>query len=109
MEPGTISNFKSVLQKADLVKFAKSKPEISVAENDRKIIEEVVVKTKEALPEPDEEELLKTEVYKELLAKRKHRRKIAIVVGSILGAIVITFGATTAYYGFTYVKDIYKK
>ncbi|EID76617.1 hypothetical protein [Imtechella halotolerans] len=105
LEPGTISNFKSVLQKADLVKFAKSKPEISVAENDRKIIEEVVVKTKEALPEPDEEELLKTEVYKELLAKRKHRRKIAIVVGSILGAIVITFGATTAYYGFTYVKD----
>ena len=106
LEPGTISNFKSVLQKADLVKFAKSKPEISVAENDRKIIEEVVVKTKEALPEPDEEELLKTEVYKELLAKRKNRRKIAIVVGSILGAIVITFGATTAYYGFTYVKDL---
>ncbi|MEN2800878.1 hypothetical protein [Capnocytophaga sputigena] len=46
----TISNLKRVLQNADLVKFAKSKPSDSNAEYDRETIENVVIKTKEAIP-----------------------------------------------------------
>ena len=46
----TISNLKRVLQNADLVKFAKSKPSDSNAEYDRETIENVVIKTQEAIP-----------------------------------------------------------
>jgi len=58
LDKETISQFKRILQTADLVKFAKSKPETSVAEQDRKAIEDIVVKTHDALPEPTEEELM---------------------------------------------------
>jgi hypothetical protein len=46
----TINNLKRVLQNADLVKFAKSKPSDNNAEYDRETIENVVIKTKEAIP-----------------------------------------------------------
>jgi len=46
----TINNLKCVLQNADLVKFAKSKPSDNNAEYDRETIENVVIKTKEAIP-----------------------------------------------------------
>ena len=46
----TILNLKRVLQNADLVKFAKSKPSDNNAEYDRETIENVVIKTKEAIP-----------------------------------------------------------
>ena len=46
----TINNLKRVLQNADLVKFAKSKPSDSNAEYDRETIENVVIKTQEAIP-----------------------------------------------------------
>ena len=46
----TISNLKRVLQNADLVKFAKSKPSDNNAEYDRETIENVVIKTQEAIP-----------------------------------------------------------
>ena len=46
----TINNLKRVLQNADLVKIAKSKPSDNNAEYDRETIENVVIKTKEAIP-----------------------------------------------------------
>src|SRR5690606_33447802 len=59
----TIQQFKKVLQTSDLVKFAKSKPESSAAEQDRRSVEQIVIKTKEAIPEPTEEELLQREEH----------------------------------------------
>jgi len=46
----TINNLKRVLQNADLVKFAKSKPSDNNAEYDRETIENIVIKTQEAIP-----------------------------------------------------------
>lgn len=46
----TISNLKRVLQNADLVKFAKNKPSDNNAEYDRETIENVVIRTQEAIP-----------------------------------------------------------
>ena len=46
----TISNLKRVLQNADLVKFAKSKPSDNNAEYDRETIENVVIKPKRLSP-----------------------------------------------------------
>ena len=64
----TLLSLKEVLQNADLVKFAKSMPEYRIANEDRKVVETVVIETKEALPEPTEEELKEKAAYQEYLA-----------------------------------------
>ena len=101
----TIQQFKKVLQTSDLVKFAKSKPENSVAEQDRKSVEQIVIKTKEAIPEPTEEELLQREEYLEELEKKKHKKKIIIVAVTAVLVLLFTTAGAIGYYGFNYVKD----
>lgn len=101
----TIDQFKRILQTADLVKFAKSKPQTSVAEHDRKTIEQIVTETKEALPEPTLEDLLKNEAYLEELAQKKRRKKILITAAVIFGIGIVSGAVSIAYYGFTNVKD----
>ena len=105
IEDETINQFKKVLQTADLVKFAKSKPPTSVAEQDRALVENIVVKTKEALPEPTEEELLQNEAYLEELAKKKQRKRIYIAAAVFGGLVLIGGGVSLAYFGFKTVKD----
>jgi hypothetical protein len=83
----TITQFNAILQTADLVKFARSKPDILVAENDREKLKQIVVKTKEAIPEPTQEELMQQEAYKKALleAEKKRKRKhIAMAISTIL-------------------------
>ncbi len=101
----TIQQFKKVLQTSDLVKFAKSKPESSAAEQDRRSVEQIVIKTKEAIPEPTEEELLQREEYLEELERKKHKKKLVIV--SVTAVLVLLFSTIAAigYYGFGEVKD----
>jgi len=101
----TLQQFKRILQTADLVKFAKSKPDTSVAENDRQSIEQIVHKTHDALPEPTVEELMEQEEYKEELEKKQQKKKIIYASVAVLGALLIALGVATTYYGFTYVKD----
>ncbi|MGS2740312.1 hypothetical protein [Sinomicrobium sp. M5D2P17] len=105
LEKNTINNFKSVLQKADLVKFARSRPDTNAAEADRKVIENVVVSTKEAIPEPTEEELLQREEYiAELERKRRKKRKVTLAIAAAC-LLLVAAGGAVAYYGFTQVKD----
>ncbi|MBC9794354.1 hypothetical protein IBL28_00125 [Sinomicrobium sp. FJxs] len=105
LEKPTIDNFKNVLKKADLVKFARSRPETRAAEEDRKVIENVVVKTREAIPEPTEEELLQQEEYQAKL-ERKRRKKKRVLIGITAACLLlITTGGAVAYYGFYQVKD----
>ena len=59
----TLKSLRGVLKNADLVKFAKSMPEVYTASEDRKSVELVVKETKEALPEPTEEELREKAAY----------------------------------------------
>lgn len=105
LEHETLQQFKKVLQTSDLVKFAQSKPETSVAEQDRRSVEQIVIKTKEAIPEPTEEELLQKEEYLQELDRKKRRKKI--VVTSIAAGLILLFSsiAAIAYYGFGHVKD----
>ncbi|WP_094766492.1 BatD family protein [Pseudozobellia thermophila] len=105
IDNGTLQQFKRILQTADLVKFAKSKPDTTVAEHDRKAIEEIVTKTHEALPEPTEEELMEQAEYQEELALKKQRKKWRMAGLAALALLVLTTGASIAYYGFDYVKD----
>ncbi|HLT51027.1 MAG TPA: hypothetical protein VKZ93_03660 [Arenibacter sp.] len=105
LEQETLQQFKKILQTSDLVKFAQSKPETSVAEQDRRSVEQIVIKTKEAIPEPTEEELLQKEEYLQERDRKKRRKKI--VVTSIAAGLILLFSAIAAigYYGFGHVKD----
>ncbi|TFG72824.1 MAG: hypothetical protein E4H26_10580, partial [Flavobacteriales bacterium] len=105
LEGDTIGQFKRILQTADLVKFAKSKPPTSVAEQDRKSIEEIVIKTKEALPEPSEEDLMQRKEYLEEMAQKENRKKW-ILAGSITSvAVMAVIALSMIYFGPRYVWD----
>jgi hypothetical protein len=105
LDDDTIDQFKKVLQTADLVKFAKSKPETSVAEQDRRVIEQIVIKTKEALPEPDEEDLLQDEEYLEELSRKKQKKKWLMAGAVTVGVVFLSTLVAVAYYGWKPVKD----
>lgn len=105
LDVDTIVQFKKILQTADLVKFAKSKPDALVAEQDRKTIEQIVVKTHDALPEPTEEELMQQAEYQEEFMRRKQRKKLVIGIGVLAGVLFIGTAIAIANYGFGFLKD----
>lgn len=101
----TIDDLKIILQRADLAKFANSRPDIITAKGDRSKIEYVIKDTKAAIPEPTEEELLKDEEYRQAQLRRKKRRKVimAATAGMVLIVLVISIIISTR--GFTYLTD----
>ena len=105
LEPDTLRQFRKILETADLVKFAKSKPPVSEAEQDRKEVELIVVKTREALPEPTEEELLEQESYRQALQVQQRRRRIRIAAASLAGLLILSGIATISYFGYGRVHD----
>jgi hypothetical protein len=100
-----IKTIENILRRADLVKFAKSKPDIALAELDRKTIDLEIDHVKEALPEPTEEEKLRDQKYKEEQERKKKRRKVIITVVVTLLLFIATAIGFTVKYGFNYVKD----
>ena len=105
LQDNTIKQFESILQTADLVKFARSKPPTKVAEQDRKAIEEIVIKTKEALPEPTEEELLEQEEYQKIVALKNRKKKIISIISAAAIVILVSIGGLITYLGPSYVWD----
>ena len=55
----TIDDFRKVLENADLVKFAKYTPDKKVVIDDKKLLQSVLVNTKNAIPNDIEKELKK--------------------------------------------------
>jgi hypothetical protein len=105
LDDDTIKQFQQILQTADLVKFAKNKPSTLVAEQDRKHVEQIVVKTHDALPEPTEDELLEQAEYQEELERRAKKKKIMITIVSVVAIILIGTTIAGIKYGFGYLKD----
>lgn len=101
----TIKNLESILKRADLVKFAKSIPDIALAELDRNTIDSEIDHVKEVLPEPTEEEKLLDQKYLEELEKKKKRKKIILTVAISVFLIFATLTGFSLKYGFDYVKD----
>ncbi len=108
----TLENLEKVLQQADLVKFAKSKPlEFEITE-DRKKIERAIVILDKSIPvvvEKEDEMLLnelqrQEQIRLQLLKKRKKRIQLSIAILVGIVAFVLAFMITTK--GFTYVKDV---
>ncbi len=105
IEEETIRQFKRILDTADLVKFARSKPESSRAEEDRKAIEQIVIKTKEAIPEPTEEELMEQAAYQEELKKKKQKKRKVQIALATAAVVVLGLIATVFYYGIDNVRN----
>jgi hypothetical protein len=100
-----IAELSSVLKTSDLVKFAKSQPDEGTARVDRNTIEKMLHETKQAIPEPTEEELLLNEQYRIAQERKKKRKKIiyASITGVVL--IVLTIVGLGVKYGFSELKD----
>ena len=101
----TILKLDQILKRADLTKFARTSPGTGQAEADRLVAEEIVKETKEAIPPPTEEELMRDAAYREALAKRRKRKLILTSVLGVFGILVIATGILIATKGFDFVKD----
>jgi hypothetical protein len=99
LEQETITQFKQILQTADLVKFAKSTPEMKAAEQDRSKLKQIVVKTKASIAPPTEEELAiiaASESAKKANEINKSRKRKVVLVAAILLSLCF---AAIGYYG----------
>ncbi|WP_051935805.1 DUF4381 domain-containing protein [Salegentibacter sp. Hel_I_6] len=101
----SIDNLQQLLKRADLAKFANSRPDVITAKSDRTKVEHLIKDIRQVVPEPTEEELMQDENYRrEKLLKRRKRRIIAVIGGIlILGIVVVTILVNTK--GFGFVKD----
>ena len=105
LERETIKNLKTVLQTADLVKFARSTPEFGTTAKDRELLEGVVIETKEALPEPTPEEIREREEYRLLLAKKRRKKQLQWGFASLGILIILSLGIAVLKYGYYPVQD----
>ena len=99
----TISHLKRVLQSADLVKFAKSKPLIDEIKFDRTTIEEVLKETQLAVHENDSKEtLLENEeiVISPQVSKKKHINLKFIFITTALILLIGSLG----FFGYNFIK-----
>lgn len=100
-----IKNIETILKRADLVKFAKSAPDVALAKLDRNTIDTEIDQVKQALPEPTEEEKLQDKLYQQEQERKKKRKKTILTIAIILFLLIATFIGLGAKYGFRYVKD----
>jgi len=105
LSTNTLKNLESILKRADLVKFAKSAPDIELAKLDRKVVAEEIEHVKEALPEPTEEEKLLDEKYKKEQERKQKRNKVILTVAIVLALLTATFIGFGIKYGFKYTVD----
>ena len=100
-----IDNIETILRRADLVKFAKSAPDVELAKLDRNTIDLEIDQVKQALPEPTEEEKLLNKQYKETQERKKKQEKILLTVAASVLILVATYVGFGLKYGFKYVAD----
>ena len=105
LDEESIKNIEATLKRADLVKFAKSKPSIEMVRMDKKAILNEIESVKSGLPEPTKEEIENTIEYKlDLQKKRKQKRLKQVLFGIIASALIILV-SSIFFYGFNNVKD----
>ena len=105
LDNNTLKSLRAVLQNADLVKFAKSLPEVHTAAEDRKAVEHVVIETKEALPEPTEEELRQKAAYQEQLAKKRKKEQIIWGLSGLGILATLSLVSSMLIFGYYPVRD----
>ena len=105
LNPETIEKFKNVLKTADLVKFAKSNPGSETAFLDKKTLESVLIDTKEAIPAPSEEELLKNKEYLNKKRKEKKKKILKNILIGLTTLVTVLFTFSILFFGWEKVSD----
>lgn len=100
-----ILEYEKILRRADLAKFANSKPDLITLKSDRKQTEKFLKQVQSSIPQSTEEEKKKDKAFQEALARKRKKQKW--IVGIVLGIILIILAGTAvvATKGFQYVKD----
>jgi hypothetical protein len=103
-----LDKFRQVLENADLVKFAKSKPLQFEIEKDKSIVDKFILIVDKALPRKEEEAetLFAEEVRRKELKKQKFKRTI-ISIGIAVFLFVISLGIFAYTFGLDYLKENY--
>ncbi len=101
----TIKQLKEIFKRADLVKFARINPPSGKAEADRLAIEQIVKETKEVLPEPTVEELMKDQSYREALERKRTRKLWGTGIAGVAGILLVALIAGIVIKGYDEVKD----
>ena len=101
----TITKLKDIFKRADLIKFARVNPPEGKAQADRLSVEEIVKETKEALPPPTVEELMKQEDYREALSRKRKRKLWLTAIGGVLAILLVATTVGIVVKGYSEVKD----
>ena len=101
----TIVKLKDIFKRADLIKFARVNPPEGKAQADRLSVEEIVKETKEALPPPTVEELMKQEDYREALSRKRKRKLWLTAIGGVLSILLVATTVGIVVKGYSEVKD----
>lgn len=103
----TIRDFEKILRTADLAKFARSKPDVITAKEDRSKTQHIIDDLRDAVPQPTQEELMQDEAFIEEQQRKRKKRKI--ILGALIGVAIVVIGvsALIATKGYTYVMDTY--
>tara|TARA_R110001583_G_scaffold36657_1_gene120680 strand:- start:2555 stop:4144 length:1590 start_codon:yes stop_codon:yes gene_type:complete len=101
----TIKQLKHVLQSADLVKFAKSKPIIEEIRGDRNSIEEILKNTQDAVHKREikkGEQIIEEAIFIEKPVKRHNyfKKKAIIIV-----ALIVIGLSLIGYFGYQFIKN----
>tara|TARA_R110001583_G_scaffold176620_1_gene331354 strand:+ start:3331 stop:4956 length:1626 start_codon:yes stop_codon:yes gene_type:complete len=103
----TIQQLKGVLQSADLVKFAKSKPIVDEIKIDRTTVEDILKNTQHAVHINDDKEgennALNEEVFLQNKSKKKKNNLLKYIL-IFIAVFVIGIGVA-GYFGYSYIKD----
>lgn len=105
LDEESIKNIEATLKRADLVKFAKSKPSIEMVRMDKKAILNEIESVKSGLPEPTREEIENTIEYKLALQKKRKQKRLKQVLFGIIASALIISVSSIFFYGFNNVKD----
>ena len=101
----SVQNLQLILQRADLAKFANSRPDVITAKSDRTKIEHLIKDVRQVVPEPSEEDLMKDEKYRKGKLKKRRRNRVITAVIGVLFLIIVAIVILVNTKGFTYVKD----
>lgn len=105
LDEESIKNIEATLKRADLVKFAKSKPSIEMVRMDKKAILNEIESVKSGLPEPTKEEIENTIEYKLALQKKRKQKRLKQVLFGTIASALIMLVSSIFFYGFNNVKD----
>ncbi|WP_417885404.1 BatD family protein [Zunongwangia sp.] len=107
LHPKTLENLKKILNRADLAKFANSKPDVITAKEDRDNSRKIITDVKSSIPEPTEEDLMLDEEYRKQKQAKKRKKTIIIAITATVVAILVGLTVLISTKGFTYVVDTY--